>query len=439
VAEKWLVVGSGVGGAFIGLRGVQAGHDVTILESSSRLGGLTRTDTFQVNGKQVSVDRFYHVILESDRRLLTLLDSLELAQTVRWTSAPTQIVSAGIGYPASSLGEMARLPALKMTDRIRIAMSIAVTLGLPIPVAHRFTASRWLGFAAGRSALRAFWTPILRAKLGTQADAVAASFMVSTFRRLVQARLRGAGDRFGVLPHGYEPVFEAIADRIKGAGGTIRTNAGVQSVTAEIGRGGAPLVTCTLPDGETLAADRVFVTAPGPTTSALLPQLSSEERHRLTAAPYLGVVCATVLLRQPPNDAYITYLVDDLGLTGVIGMHALVPPEQTAGAALVYLPRYCAPNDPWFDETDEVLQERFIDRLAQAFPEQQLTVLVAAVNRARYVVPLPLPDAPGPLPHTTSIPGVHVVSAVQNTTGTLNVETTLALASQALAEIKGAR
>jgi protoporphyrinogen oxidase len=95
VAEKWLVVGSGVGGAFIGLRGVQAGHDVTILESSSRLGGLTRTDTFQVNGKQVSVDRFYHVILESDRILLTLLDSLGLAQTVRWTSAPAQIVSAG--------------------------------------------------------------------------------------------------------------------------------------------------------------------------------------------------------------------------------------------------------------------------------------------------------------------------------------------------------
>jgi protoporphyrinogen oxidase len=229
VAEKWLVVGSGVGGAFIGLRGVQAGHDVTILESSSRLGGLTRTDTFQVNGKQVSVDRFYHVILESDRILLTLLDSLGLAQTVRWTSAPAQIVSAGVSYPASSLGEMARLPALKLTDRMRIAMSIAVTLGLPIPVAERFTASRWLGFAAGRSALGAFWTPILRAKLGTQADAVAASFMVSTFRRLVQARLRGAGDRFGVLPHGYEPVFEAIADRIKDAGGTIRTSQ-VQSI-----------------------------------------------------------------------------------------------------------------------------------------------------------------------------------------------------------------
>ena len=210
-------------------------------------------------------------------------------------------------------------------------------------------------------------------------------------------------------------------------------------MTAEGGREGAPRVTCTLLDGETLTADRVFVTAPGPATSELLPQLSSQERHRLTAAPYLGVVCATVLLQQPPNDAYITYLVDDLGLTGVIGMHALVPPEQTAGAALVYLPRYCAPNDPWFDETDEVLQERFLDRLAQAFPEQQFTVLVAAVNRARHVVPLPLPDAPGPLPHTTSIPGVHVVSAVQNTTGTLNVETTLALASRALAEIKGAR
>lgn len=435
MAERWVVVGGGAGGAFIALRGIQAGHQVTVLEGSQKLGGLTRTDTFEVNGEPVSIDSFYHVILESDRRLLALLNLLGLTETVGWTLAPAKIVSAGVGYPASSLGEMARLPALKLADRMRIAMSIAVSLALPMRLANKLTASRWLGLAAGQSALQAFWAPMLRAKLGTQADAVAASFMVSTFRRLVQARLRGAGDRFGVLPDGYEPVFRAMADRIRSAGGTIRTDARVQTVIAAAGRGDAPRVTCTFPNGETLAADRVFVTAPGPATSALLPQLTDHERHQLTSAPYLGVVCATVLVQNPPNDAYITYLVDDVGLTGVIGMHALRPPESTGGAALIYLPRYCSVDDPWFDEPEDVLLDRFLGALRKTFPDQQLEVVAARVNKARHVVPLPLPNAVPPLPHTTSIPGVHVVSAAQNTTGTLNVEGTLTMASAALEEL----
>jgi len=434
-AEKWVIVGGGASGAYIGLQGARAGHDVTVLESGPKLGGLTRTDTFDIRGQSVSVDSFYHVILESDRRVLGLLRSLDLAESVRWASAPTEIISAGTRYAASSLGEMARLPALKLIDRARIGLSIAASLALPMRLANSMTASRWLGLAAGRSALAAFWQPMLRAKLGTQANAVAASFMVSTFRRLVQARLSGAGDRFGVLLDGYEPVFGAMAARITESGGTIRTDARVDSVTSGSDANGRTVVTCTFPNGETLTADRVFLTAPGPATSAMLPQLSDAERGLLTAAPYLGVVCASVLLERAPNDAYITYLVDDVGLTGVIGMHALRPPEFTGGASLVYLPRYCAVDDPWFADSAEVLLARFLDALQRSFPDQTFEVLAAKVNKARYVVPLPLPNAAPPLPHTTSVSGVHVVSAAQNTTGTLNVEGTLTMAERALTEL----
>ncbi len=437
--DTWVIIGGGAGGGWLGLRGVELGHRVTIVEQRPGLGGLTRSDELLIRGEPVTVDSFYHVIMESDRRVLALLDELGLGEQIRWSQAPAQIITSGVGYPATSLGEMARLPALKLLDRVRIAASIVLSLGLPRRLARSLTAERWLRIAAGPSALEAFWRPMLRAKLGTRSSEVTASFVVATFRRLVRARLSGAGDRFGVLPGGYRPVFEALADRFTVAGGRIRTDAGVSRVHSEPSSAGRPRVVCTLSDGTTLTADRVWVTTPGPAVLSLLPQLSPHEQHQVSAAPYLGVVCATLALDRAPNDSYITYLVDDLGLTGVIGMHALLPPRQTAGAALVYLPRYCAPDDPWFDETDEVLRQRFIDRLVQAFPGQRPIVLAAAVNRARYVVPLPLPGAPDPLPHTTSIPGVHVVSAVQNTTGTLNVETTLALASRALAEIKGDR
>lgn len=422
-------------GNYLALQGLERGHSVTLVEERPDLGGLTRTDTFDVNGTDVIVDSFYHVILESDERLRKLLGDLGLEGTIRWTSAPAEIVSAGQGYPASSIGQMATLPALKLSDRARIGASIAASLALPMKLANRMTAVRWLGATAGRSALQAFWWPMLRAKLGTQADQVASSFMVATFRRLIQARLKGAGDRFGVLPGGYRPVFDAMAHRFVEQGGEIHTGQAVTTVESHSPVAGRPEVTATLADGSTLTADRVFVTAPGPAAAKIVPQLTPVEQRQLIDAPYLGVVCATFLLDQPPNDSYITYLVDDVGLTGVIGMHALLPPQYTGGAYLVYLPHYCAVDDSWFDDSDEVLTQRFLTALGDCFPHKTFTVLASKINRARHVVPLPLPNATPPLPFTTSIPGVYVVSAAQNTTGTLNVEATLTMADSALSAL----
>lgn len=413
------------------LHALQAGQSVTVVEGRADLGGLTSTQTLQVGEQTVEADRFYHVILESDVRLLALLDELGLADQVRWTSAPAELVAEGRRHPASSLVQMATLPALSLADRARVAGSIAASLALPLPVADRTTSASWLRRAAGASAFKNFWGPILRSKLGTQADQVSASFIVSTFRRLVQARLKGAGDRFGVLPGGYAPVMAALRERVEQAGGQFLTGTAVERVDFH------PGVSVTLADGRVLQADEVWLTTPGPVTTRLVPQLTDGERTQLTSQPYLGVVCGVLALEQPPNDAYITYLVDDVGLTGVIGMHALLPPENTGGGALVYLPRYCASDDPWFDEDDATLTDRLLDALRRTFPGYEPTVLASAVNKARYVVPLPLPRAGAPLPYATSVPGVSVVSTAQNRTGTLNVEGSLTMADDAWAAQHG--
>lgn len=432
--QRWVVVGGGATGGYLALEAARAGHQVTLLDREPVLGGLTATETLDVNGKPVEVDRFYHVILESDERVLTLLDELGLKDTIKWTSAPAEIVADGKQYPATSLGQMATLPMLKLSDRARIGASIGASLALPMALAHRMTAVDWLRRTAGRSALEAFWWPILRAKLGTQADRVSATFMVSTFRRLVQARLKGAGDKFGVLPGGYRPVFDAMAERITGLGGEVRNGVEVTEVRQNGGE-----VQVTLVDGSQLTADRVFVTAPGPISAGMLPQLTQREHEQMTSAPYLGVVCGSFLLAEPPNDSYITYLVDDVGLTGVIGMHALLGTEATNGAHLVYLPHYCAVDDEWFDASDDEIRERMLTGLRKCFPGREFTVLASSINRARHVVPLPLPHALPPLPHQITMPGITVVSAAQTTTGTLNVEGSLEMAERALTGVSASQ
>ena len=103
----------------------------------------------------------------------------------------------------------------------------------------------------------------------------------------------------------------------------------------------------------------------------------------------------------------------------------------------MYLPHYCASDDPWFGEDDDVLADRLVVAMRRCFPGYSGRVLAGAVNKAPYVVPLPLPRAEPPLPYETSIPGVRVVSTAQNRTGTLNVEGSLKMADAALTTLGG--
>lgn len=429
--QNWIIVGGGATGAAIALQGSRRGHHVTLVDRAPTAGGLTSTETFTVNGETFDVDRFYHVILEGDERVLALLDELGLKDTIRWTSAPAEIVAGQKRYPATSIIQMATLPMLKTVDRARIGASVAASLTLPMKLANRTTSAKWLRSTAGASAMEAFWTPILRAKLGTQADQVSATFVVSTFRRLVKAMLDQKGNRFGVLPTGYAPVFAAMLQRVEELGGEVRTGAGASRVES-LPEGG---VRVTLEDGAVLEGDRVFVTTAGPIADRMIVGLSAAERRQLVDAPYLGVVCGSFLVETPPNDCYITYLVDDVQLTGVIGMHALLPAEKTGGASLVYLPHYCAPDDEWFSLTDDEVREKMLAGLVEAFGDYEPTVVASSINRAPYVVPLPVPGAGKPLPFTTSVRGVHVVGTAQNTTGTLNVEGSLEMVEDALSAL----
>ena len=431
--STWVVVGGGATGLALARAGLDAGQRVLLLEQKHEIGGLTSSIDLQADDIPVGVDRFYHVILESDSQVLKLLDRVGMRERVRWASAPASIIANATRYPATNLIDMARLPALALPTRALIGLSIAFSLLLPGFIANRITAQRWLIATAGRNAYRNFWAPILRAKLGNQASRVSAAFLVSTFRRLVRARLSGAGDRFGVLPGGYAEVFCRIRQQIIDRGGELRTDAEVSAIAGVTGSGTGGRICITLANGEQLHCDDVFVTAPGPSASALLPQLTADEHHRLTSAPYLGVLCGVFLVRRPPTDSYITYLVDDIDLTGVIGMHALLPANLTGGAALIYLPRYCASDDDWFSLSDDQVRDRLLTELGRCLPDYQPDVLDWAISRAPHVVPLPLPHTCKPLPYRTSVPGVHVVSTAQNTSGTLNVETSLRQAAVAVA------
>ncbi len=184
--------------------------------------------------------------------------------------------------------------------------------------------------------------------------------------------------------------------------------------------------------------DKVVVTAPAPVVPSLCPDLSADERKNLLSTQYMGVLCASVLLKSPLEGYYVTNLTDSgFPFTGIIEMTALVDPFELGGNFLVYLPRYLSPDDAYAGYSDAKIEEEFMAGLKKAYPTVvDSDVLAFKISRVKYVMPIPTIDySKSVLPFSSSCSGVYLVNSSQIINGTLNVNETIALAERAVERI----
>jgi protoporphyrinogen oxidase len=463
--EHWGIVGGGWLGMILAHRLAQRGRRVTLIEGADRLGGLA--SAWRIG--DVEWDRHYHVILPSDSRLLSLLDEIGLGGELVWRPTRTGAYGGGRLHSISNAVELLRFPLLSPLAKLRLAATVFYASRIRdgrrlerVPVAD------WLGRWSGRQALERFWLPLLRSKLGESYRETSAAFIWATIARLYAARRAGLKQELlGYVRGGYARVLERFADRLAAEGVELRLGQAVEAVEAveAVASGGAVgtegggaagatgggsagaggrarggVAVQLARGGPRLRFDRVVVTLAAPLASRLCPGLSAKERARLEGVRYLGIVCASLLLRRPLAGFYVTNLLDGgLPFTGVIEMSALVEPAQLGGRSLVYLPRYLAPGDPFFGVPDAAVEECFTAALERLFPDfRRQDVECFRVSRVRQVMALSTLDYSSRLPPaTTSVPGLHLVSSAHIVNGTLNVNETVDLAERTAARLAG--
>jgi protoporphyrinogen oxidase len=131
----------------------------------------------------------------------------------------------------------------------------------------------------------------------------------------------------------------------------------------------------------------------------------------------------------------VTNITDSwVPFTAVIEMSTLVDRSEFNGHSLVYLPKYVAPNDPLFDESDDSIQERFIAAIEKMYPHfSRSDVLAFKISRVRHVVALTTLNYSENLPPMkTSLPNVYAINSAHIANGTLNVNETVKLAEDAV-------
>ena len=213
----------------------------------------------------------------------------------------------------------------------------------------------------------------------------------------------------GFLTGGYDRLIGALHEDLLDHGVEVRTGTPVTAVT-------------TLPDDrwrveigpESIEVDEVISTLPPPVLRRLIPTavpLTSDDR---APVDYLAVVVEILVLPRSLTPFYILNLGENLPFTGVIEMTNLAPPGTFGDEAVVYLPRYLSPDDPWRSASDDEVTTRFETALAGMFPGfRPETVTARSVERAPFVQPLHTRDYLDKKPPLILAPGLYNASSSQ--------------------------
>jgi protoporphyrinogen oxidase len=396
------IVGGGILGMTAAYRLAQAGVAVSLYERAPDLGGLV--GSFDFDG--TAVDRFYHVVLPSDDRVIGLAEELGLGD--RWRFRPTRVGFYGDGrlFSMTSPKEFLTFPLLRPHERARLAMFVArCQLTKEHDRLDDLSLEEWLQRHSGKGVVEKLWKPLLDSKFDGNFSDLPATYIWARTRRMGSTRDKSGREVMGWLEGGYQTLIDALQKKIVALGGEVRAGATVESIGAEGGRATGVVV-----DGRLRRFDHVLCTLAPPMARRLLaPELA--EQAPADHCRYLGVVCLLLRTTRSVSPYYHLNITDRrVPLTTVVETTHVVDPERVGGH-LLYVSKYVEPGHPDQERSPEELERAYMGYARTIFPDLREDEIVSRiVQRARVTEPVHLVGGAKRLPEMFSVPGLSLAS-----------------------------
>jgi protoporphyrinogen oxidase len=396
------IVGGGILGMTAAYRLCQAGVDVTLYERAPDLGGLV--GSFDFDG--TPADRFYHVVLPTDDRVLGLAEELGLRDTFRFR--PTRVGFYGDArvFSATSPVDFLKFPLLNPLERVRLAAFVArCQLIKTSDELDETPLLPWLRRLCGKGVVEKMWKPLLDSKFDGAYDDLPATYIWSRTRRMGGTRDRSGQEVLGWMDGGYQKLIDVLGDRIRSLGGELRVGAQVDQIAGADGRATGLVV-----DGAFRAFDHVLCTLAPPQARRLLaPELA--DLAPADHCRYLGVVCLLLRTSRSVSPYYHLNITDRrVDLTTIVETTHVVDPEAVGGH-LLYVSKYVDAGHADQERPLDELERDYLARARMIFPDLRDDEIVSkVVQRARITEPVHLVGGAARLPDMFPIEGLAMAS-----------------------------
>lgn len=355
--RNWAVIGAGAIGLSVARRLAEGGQSVTVYERDGFVGGQAAGFELEPG---VRLDRFYHHVFRSDRIIRRTFDELALPNGLAWLHPFTATLLDGKIEQLDSPVSLLKFGGLPLTARLRMGMTLAVLRLIPRGGwLEGRAAGPWLRRWMGRESYDRIWRPLFEGKFGAAAEEVAMPWF--------WARVHDRTPALGYPPGGFQALYEALADRVRAAGGTIRLNASV--VSMERSENGFMVHARDATGIERVHHDGVISTLPPRLTAELAPELLDSWRDRYASGPSQAAQVLILALDRQLTDAYWLNVNDpDYPFLVVVEQTNMRSPSEYGGRRLVYLGSYRDPADPLLNLTADQLVDAFAPQLVRINP-----------------------------------------------------------------------
>lgn len=358
-----VVLGGGLAGLSASYDLAMQGHQVTLVETASDIGGLA--SSIKIEGQ--SVERFYHFICRSDRALINLIQELNISDKLHWRATKTAFYYNGKHYRFGRPIDLVRFKPVPWLQRFRFGFHILRSYYRSNwKWLDEIPAKAWLIENIGEEAYQAIWHPLLNVKFGSYHEKISAAWMWHRIWRVAQSRTSLIShESFGYLENGSATIIDELVKWLeKQPNAAIKIATTVQALNIK-----SNTITSLQTTSETIECDAVLSTIALPGLQRLLPEQSPPYFTKANQIQYIGVVCALLNLKHSfspnfwlnVNDPKITF-------NGIIEQTNLNQNLKNAGLNILYVPFYLPTNERRYNATNDELFAEYIPMLKQLQP-----------------------------------------------------------------------
>ncbi len=245
-----VVVGAGFCGLTAAIDLLKQGHNVTVLDPDTVVGGLA--GSFDIGYDSLPLEKFYHHWFTNDEHVVSLIHELGEDDRVVVRDSNTGMYFNKSLFRLASPIDVLKFTPLPFLDRIRLGLLVfQVRMYKDWRKVEHLNVPEWLVPLCGKRVYNVVWGPLIDAKFSIYKDDVTAAWFLKKLQLRGSSRGKGGAEQLAYYRGGFAALAERMGAEVSTRGGQLLLGKAAKSIVTDLGRATGVLTD----DGSIVEAD----------------------------------------------------------------------------------------------------------------------------------------------------------------------------------------